>query len=599
MSVALILGLGYWSLQRSHYSLNSKNKLAAEKVISDFSVDLGAVEGLITSLTFMQQSVDGDSTDQFVSLSEIGIAKSPIVTSIGRFEFALNRQQLDELSDTMMESGLYNFTVTEFDDQGVKTAVAERNAYNPLVWMAPFSPRFSKYLGVDLSSGRAMSSAIGHARREDAMTLVPVPPGWTVDASVFAVTPTYLGRYAPDTPSERDNQSSGGFLIGLDFSAVKNEFEKTLPGSKIEITLDLHGIGASRNVFKSIGTSESPETGLYLKNLFKGLTTAVSPEFAQGSLRLTVFQPNGIPEVALYRALLWMCSLGILLLLLLKLVNRERSVSAQLQSERQTALTTLTAIGDVVITTDGSGVITYINPSAEELLQRASKDVVGQSIDAAMMLAPDTGNQAESVERFSVLEVMKEAKRTDLPALQYQSSKSTSVALDAAISPLGKDSDGGVKGFVLVMRDVSSERLLTRQLEYQATHDALTNLANRFVFENKLEALIESSNNGTTSHAVCYIDLDQFKTVNDTCGHAAGDELLLMVSKRLKGFIRDNDVLARLGGDEFGLLIVDCDVKESERLAKVIHDQLVCACRRQFYGNQGSDGSGGSGVLFG
>jgi diguanylate cyclase (GGDEF)-like protein len=118
---------------------------------------------------------------------------------------------------------------------------------------------------------------------------------------------------------------------------------------------------------------------------------------------------------------------------------------------------------------------------------------------------------------------------------------------------------------VLVVRRASAR---TRHISYQASHDSLTGLINRRRFEEDLRALVKRGNQEDATHALLYMDLDQFKVVNDTCGHAAGDELLRQLSTELKRHIRKADVLARLGGDEFGVLLYDCGGEEAVRIAK-------------------------------
>ena len=120
------------------------------------------------------------------------------------------------------------------------------------------------------------------------------------------------------------------------------------------------------------------------------------------------------------------------------------------------------------------------------------------------------------------------------------------------------------------------ERRLKRALAYQASHDALTGLINRREFDNRLHAGLLSAQRGEGSYALLYIDLDQFKVVNDTCGHPAGDQLLRQVTGILQTRVRANDVLARLGGDEFGVLLEHCTPDQALRIAdtmrQAIHD---------------------------
>jgi diguanylate cyclase (GGDEF)-like protein len=133
-----------------------------------------------------------------------------------------------------------------------------------------------------------------------------------------------------------------------------------------------------------------------------------------------------------------------------------------------------------------------------------------------------------------------------------------------------RDRAGKITGVVLVLHDVSSERQYAAKLSYQASHDSLTGLINRGEFENRLGMALKTAAQLGRHHAVMYLDLDQFKVVNDTCGHAAGDQLMRQVSAVLQRRLREGDTLARLGGDEFGVLLENCAPDNASRIA----DQL-------------------------
>ncbi len=120
---------------------------------------------------------------------------------------------------------------------------------------------------------------------------------------------------------------------------------------------------------------------------------------------------------------------------------------------------------------------------------------------------------------------------------------------------------------LLVCEDITEAHNLANQLSYQATHDVLTDLVNRYEFERRLQRAAQTAQNEKREHALCYLDLDQFKVINDTCGHVAGDELLRQIGHLLGARLRKRDTLARLGGDEFGVLFEDCSIEEAMRVA--------------------------------
>jgi len=124
------------------------------------------------------------------------------------------------------------------------------------------------------------------------------------------------------------------------------------------------------------------------------------------------------------------------------------------------------------------------------------------------------------------------------------------------------------------MFDITESHDLTEQLSYQATHDSLTNLINRREFESRLQRVLGTDRDGDSEHALCYLDLDQFKVINDTCGHVAGDELLRQLGDLLHEQVRKRDTLARLGGDEFGVLMEHCSLQQAQRVANKLRQVI-------------------------
>jgi diguanylate cyclase (GGDEF)-like protein len=146
--------------------------------------------------------------------------------------------------------------------------------------------------------------------------------------------------------------------------------------------------------------------------------------------------------------------------------------------------------------------------------------------------------------------------------------------IESTASPI-RDGSGAISGGVLVFHDVSESRELNRKLSYHASHDILTGLVNRREFEARLERALRSAKARETAYALCHIDVDQFKIVNDSCGHSAGDALLGQVGALLKTKIRWRDTLARLGGDEYGVLLESCSLDEAMRMAEQLKDTIL------------------------
>ena len=238
-----------------------------------------------------------------------------------------------------------------------------------------------------------------------------------------------------------------------------------------------------------------------------------------------------------------------------------------LRREKRRVEVTLASIGDAVITTDAEGLVEYLNPVAETLLGVQSAQVLGRPFR-------DLCHISHEMQRARPLDLVGECLlRNALVELSDQHllerGDGAELFVDASAAPL-RNNDSGITGVVLVLHDMTQQRRIAQQVSYQATHDALTGLINRFEFERRLTRLLDTMAEEPGPHALAYLDLDQFKVVNDTCGHAAGDQLLRELATRLQERMRKRDTLARLGGDEFGLLLEDCPPEQSRRIANAI-----------------------------
>ncbi len=229
---------------------------------------------------------------------------------------------------------------------------------------------------------------------------------------------------------------------------------------------------------------------------------------------------------------------------------------------------TLQSIADGVITTDAEGCIDYINPVAQQLIGCNLRSIRGKPISDVMMIVNE--HTRTTVEQ-PVLRCLKEGRVISLAENCVLINKEgQEIPIQDSAAPI-RDRIGNVIGAVMVFHDIGKESSLFRQMSYQAAHDAVTGLINRREFENQLVAALDKTReNPDNSHALLYVDLDQFKVVNDTFGHTAGDELLLQVSEIIQANVRSTDIVARIGGDEFGVLLENCDRDRAREVAEVI-----------------------------
>lgn len=248
-----------------------------------------------------------------------------------------------------------------------------------------------------------------------------------------------------------------------------------------------------------------------------------------------------------------------------QLKDKQRAEDA-LFIEKTKAQITLEAIGEGVITTDINGKVTYINPTAEHLTGFAVQQALNKPLSSIFKIKKENDINLSD---YPILDCIQNSKKIHHESgyILYRDD-GTEFTIRETATPL-LDKEGNVIGAVLVFHDFTNIKKMSDVLAYQATHDDLTGLLNRRAFESKMHDVLKSMNPDEI-HALCYIDLDQFKIINDTCGHLAGDSLLKVISSKINENIRKNDLFARLGGDEFGVIFFDCSIDKAKLLAENI-----------------------------
>jgi diguanylate cyclase (GGDEF)-like protein/PAS domain S-box-containing protein len=252
-------------------------------------------------------------------------------------------------------------------------------------------------------------------------------------------------------------------------------------------------------------------------------------------------------------------------------ITERRLYEEALFKEKESAQITLQSIGDGVITTDARSHVEYLNPVAEQLTGWRLDDAQGRPIDEIFR-----GFHEETCEPLenplSVAIRRARAIKSVRPTLLIRRD-GNELYIESCASPI-RDGSGAISGGVLVFHDVSESRELNRKLSYHASHDILTGLVNRREFEARLERALKSAKARESSYCLCHLDLDQFKIINDNCGHSAGDALLGQVGQLLKSKIRWRDTVSRLGGDEFGVLLESCSLDEAMRNAEILRESI-------------------------
>jgi diguanylate cyclase (GGDEF)-like protein/PAS domain S-box-containing protein len=231
---------------------------------------------------------------------------------------------------------------------------------------------------------------------------------------------------------------------------------------------------------------------------------------------------------------------------------------------RSRARAALEALPGAVVTVDLHGRVEYLNPAAAALVGVPAESAAGLGLD-------ELARHASEVDRKLLAEPVHQALTAGTPLNLGRrplvfGPESAERLVEVSAAPL-RDEVGDQTGAVLLLHDVTESRGLTRQISYQAAHDALTGLVNRREFERRLQEAVEGTRRGDGNHVLCYLDLDRFKAINDTSGHQAGDSLLRDIAKLVRGGVRDSDTVGRLGGDEFGLLLMGCPLDKARQIA--------------------------------
>lgn len=248
-------------------------------------------------------------------------------------------------------------------------------------------------------------------------------------------------------------------------------------------------------------------------------------------------------------------------------ISAQKEAQKMIYEQHERLRVTMDSIGDAVITTDNNGVVQYMNPVAESLTGWRAREAKDRPLSEVFNIINETTRRPTvNPVKLCLTEdrIVGLANHTVLI-----SRHGVEYGIEDSAAPI-RDANGNTIGVVLVFHDVTAQREMANEISYRASHDPLTGLLNRSEFETRLQHYVNNNREPTQLNALMYIDLDQFKVVNDTCGHTAGDILLKEISKMMHACIRSTDTLARIGGDEFGLILSKCSIEKAMHIAKLI-----------------------------
>jgi len=386
----------------------------------------------------------------------------------------------------------------------------------------------------------------------------------------------YIAARAPLPASQAE---SARLLYGLTrerLSRLLAVGAETAPAGSRVATL-LEEVRARRGDFEKTGAAvlAGAETGAY--PLHFGAWWLPTSAFIERLFALTravdARTADRLREEARAR-LLWLGGYGALamvaLVLALASLARVRHYADQVFVEKEMTEIILSSIGDAVVATEADGRIRYLNPIAAELVGCSPQEAHGRPYREVFQVY----NRLHSSEIDPIGTCLKEDRiivLTEGHVLITHGGRETPI--DDSCAPI-RDRDGRVLGAVVVF--TSKARLQSGHglLSYHASHDALTGLCNRRAFEHALYELLERTQHEGGEHALAFLDLDNFKVINDTAGHAAGDQMLRRIGSLMKRQVRDSDLLGRLGGDEFALLLRHCNLRQAEEVALKLREEV-------------------------
>ncbi len=588
MGVLLVSVMVWWEINDATLRFE-RESLATHDLVSR---RLSESEAVLSGLVALHHAFDEVDREQLSLYASEMLGRYPHIGYIEYQERVL-RQDVAGVEKSLRAENYLSYHIWE-RQAGRRQPVAERPFYYPIAFIEPLEPGRAQMLGYDVYSDtdfrRAIDKAIGSG---DVSASAPFKlfNGQQV-YTLFKVVYSGIELVRKDAPKLTRERRLVSLVVKAEYMLASSDF--LTPGASIKLSYqaEVSRKGISRELSRIDSTRQVRRVLRWvLPELeFSRMLDGDGQPFLlviKKQLGAEVFRLDMLAGISLF-------SLLFILLLYMRrrfVLEREHSKDILFQHREQAAIT-LHSIADAVITTDAGGRVEHMNATAEQITGWPLAQARGRELSHVLPLKDE---HTQGMVCNPVAECIREGRTARLPeAVILHGRQGGDSLIMANASPI-RDRDGRIIGAVLVFHDVSKERQMEEQLAYQASHDALTGLLDRGEFERQLNAALHSAKTSGRQHALCYMDLDQFKVVNDACGHAAGDELLVQLSALLMTTVRDTDVLARLGGDEFAVLLMDCPLKLAANKAESLCD-VVKAFRFIWQGKR-FDVSFGIGVV--
>lgn len=556
MAVAcLVLLGGAVSLTLWHEIDQAEQELRtqSQRLAGRMSDAVGEGVALVSALYSFYHGNGEMSAERFPIIAEKFLDDHPQIGWLG-YAARVDPAEVTDFEESMELAGFIDYRIHTSSRQVPE--VGPDGYFLPLTLLEPLAPSVARHLGRDLLSDRHWRASIHNAIVDGKVSAV-LTRGLTSDVRGYLlVRATYRGTVEPTTQASRQRQLAGVIMIYLEESkllaraagrAAKLNAAIVTQPPKVSATYDVHRVDdrwiPSLNLI--VGSA------LYVLNDRHSLVTNHNPSLSWVTVGGALLGTLTVLAIGLC-AIWWRrCSQR----------TEEESIAKAIVAEA-----TLASVGDAVIRVGEEGQVLYANPRTRLFARRANGDLEGRALGEVLSLQDGYGHVLDWPELKAELK-----SGAQLSLVRDGGRKSV---VSCTLSPFGFDDEAS--GYVLALRDVTVEYELTREIEHQAKHDALTGLRNRHYFEEQLHERMTAFADGSTDNGYCvlYLDLDQFKLVNDTCGHAAGDQLLCQLSGELAAMVEAPGILARLGGDEFGVLLSRTSPHSAVAFAQTLCDAV-------------------------
>ncbi|MFK7861161.1 MAG: EAL domain-containing protein [Granulosicoccus sp.] len=565
----------YLANRINYHFQDDKTYQKANAVTQHVGERISVINTVLASMVGLHDVSSDLDYNKLLRFSDDILKNARYIKNLGRYE-KITHEQRDTFESIMSHNGYSDFSIARINEIGRFSAQDKQDTYYPISVAGPVYATIPGLIGTDFRALPGFSEAIENMEISNASTIIELPDAWPLKGDLIALRP--IARKDSSEPASHTasqtglDADAGGFWLTLNLERMFSGLTKIV--THFDISINLVNANGSEPVYSARNRSGQTLflTWLYPKKSVEEVWTISSST----KLVITLERSVGLTLITLvftiastFLVILISCSYT------KHVVDRRQSEIEHIEGlqnlfrEREKAEKTLNSVQDAIITLDAELRIVHINPAAVIQFNTRASAIVGQPIQSLAQFHRAT-DDTRLLNLDSELRNVTHNSKKELdviPAGHVDEDFVLRMSLSSS-----RDHEGVVTGHVMVLRDISHERRLTRKLAYQANYDALTGCTNRYFFEQSLERLIEEMPSTGLTHTLCYMDLDQFKIVNDTCGHRAGDQLLIELTKSLQLMIRDQDILSRLGGDEFGLILVGVDKEAATAVATRIYE---------------------------